>query len=196
METDRRNMIGMAIAACVGCCSAVLVLILLGVGVAGLASTLFIGMAGVLVTVAAIVAILAVRRRNRAASTPSPARAPERARIPIYDATAPITCSIGDDEVPERVAMLERMRSELTEIDVSEHGLVLHFPARAHIAHDVHRFAIDEKRCCEFWGFEVSEDADEVTLRWDAPPQARELLEHIEAYLRGDQPVSTLAGLL
>ncbi len=32
--------------------------------------------------------------------------------IPIYDATAPIACTINPDDIPERIERLERMRRE------------------------------------------------------------------------------------
>lgn len=59
----------------------------------------------------------------------------------------------------------------------------------------MHRLAVDEKRCCSFWGFEVR-TAPGLALRWDAPPSAGELLDRIEAVLTGDEPVTALSGLL
>src|SRR4051794_29467501 len=100
--------------------------------------------------------------------------------IPIYDETAPIACTISSDEIPARVELLERMRDNLHELERTEHGLLLHFPADDDIEADLHRFAVDEKRCCEFWGFEVSR-ADDLTLRWDAPPTAADLITRLEA---------------
>jgi hypothetical protein len=35
-----------------------------------------------------------------------------------------------------------------------------------------------------------------LTLRWDAPPDAHELLATIAAYLEGDEPVTAISGLL
>jgi hypothetical protein len=84
-------------------------------------------------------------------------------------------------------------RRLVTRID---HGLVLHFPSRPDLAADVRRFAIDEKRCCQFWGFAIESTDYELTLRWDAPPDARELLATIAAYLEGDEPVTAISGLL
>jgi hypothetical protein len=116
--------------------------------------------------------------------------------IPLYDAAAPITCTIAPGEIVGRIEVIERMRANLRQLGHTDHGLVLHFPNRPDIAADVHRFAVDEKRCCEFWGFAVDSTMDEVTLRWDAPPGARELLATIAAYLRGDEPVTAISGLL
>ena len=91
--------------------------------------------------------------------------------VPLYDDSAPIVCTITDQEVPDRLALLERMRTNLTAIEPSEHGLVLHFPIRDEVEADIRRFAADEKRCCEFWGFEVTKAPDELILRWDGPPR-------------------------
>jgi hypothetical protein len=116
--------------------------------------------------------------------------------MPIYDATAPITCTIGTDEVAGRVELLERLRTNLRWLERTEHGLVLHFDKRPAVEADLRRFAADEKRCCQFWGFAVEQTASEVTLRWDAPPAARDLLARIEAYLVGREPLSAISDLL
>ena len=115
---------------------------------------------------------------------------------PIYDASAPIACTIDGAEVPARIALVERMRANLQRLEHTEHGLVLHFPRRPDVAADLRQFAADEKRCCQFWGFAVEAADDEVTLRWDAPPDARDLLSDIARYLEGDDPTSTISGLL
>ena len=118
-------------------------------------------------------------------------------RIPLYDATAPITCTIERDEVPARIEVIERMRVNLVRLETSEHGLVLHFPDRPDIQADLERFAIDEKRCCEFWGFAITTAPDDLALRWDAPPSAAEILDRLEAFFEGDDELQLdLAGLL
>ena len=48
---------------------------------------------------------------------------------------------------------------------------------------------MDEKSCCQFWGFEVSSTEEELTLRWDGPPSSEELLDLFLAYFRGEQPI-------
>ena len=80
--------------------------------------------------------------------------------IPLYDATAPIVCIADDDEIPERIDQVERMRDALDHVDRTEHGLLLRFPNEPAVEADVRRFAADEKRCCQFWGFEVLDDDD------------------------------------
>jgi hypothetical protein len=116
-------------------------------------------------------------------------------RIPIYDATAPIACTISAEEIPERIQLIERIRSHLRDVQRTEHGLLLRLPNRADIEADVGRFAVDEKRCCQFWSFEVI-SGDELTFRWDGPPAAAELLERVAVFLTGDEPASALAGML
>ena len=116
-------------------------------------------------------------------------------RLPLYDDTAPIACTISKDEIPARVELMERMRANLQGLERTEHGLLLRFPVRDDVATDLQRFAVDEKRCCEFWGVEVTTH-DGLALRWDAPPQSADVLDRIEAFFAGDEPALDLAGLL
>jgi len=117
-------------------------------------------------------------------------------RIPIHDATAPVVCTISDAEVPERIELIERMRAALGRVERTEHGLLLHFAADPAVEGDLRRFAVDEKRCCQFWGFEVGSADEGLTLRWDGPPAAGGLLDELHAYFEGDQPLTLLSGLL
>ena len=117
--------------------------------------------------------------------------------IPIYDATAPIACTIADDEIAGRIALVERLRTSHTARQRTEHGLLLTFPNRADVDADVRRFIVEEKRCCAFWGFDVTTDADSLQLRWDAPPAANDIIDRLDAYFDGDGDLDTaLAGLL
>lgn len=115
--------------------------------------------------------------------------------IPLYDDSAPIACTIESHEIPARVELIERLRADLERLERTEHGLLLRFPMRDDLEADVRRFAVDEKRCCEFWGFEVGRGAH-LTLRWDAPPDAADLIDRLEAFFTGDEPALDLAGLL
>jgi hypothetical protein len=117
-------------------------------------------------------------------------------RIPIYDASAPITCTIGSDEIPDRIEVIERMRLNLDRIERTDHGLLLQFPDRPEIDADVRRFAVDEKRCCQFWGFAVRASSTGLVLQWDGPPDADELLDRLHAYFEGDAPLTAITGLL
>jgi hypothetical protein len=115
--------------------------------------------------------------------------------IPLYDETAPIACTISEEEIPGRIELVERMRSNLERLERTDLGMLLHFAIRPDIEADLRRFAVDEKRCCEFWGFDVFSDGD-LTLRWDAPPSASELVDRLEEFFMGNEPASALAGLL
>jgi hypothetical protein len=116
--------------------------------------------------------------------------------IPIYDATAPIACTIGADEVADRRALVERLRDGLRGVERTADGLLLRFPAEAAIEADVRRFAADEKRCCGFWGFAVGTDDGEVTLRWDGPPATAGMLDGLHAYFAGRGAMPALDGWL
>ena len=116
--------------------------------------------------------------------------------IPLYDATAPIVCTADSGEVQERIAQIERLRAALDGIDRTEHGLLLRFPNEPALEADVHRFADDEKRCCQFWGFDIRTTPDQITLRWDGPPDVADFLDRLHAYFLGDEPITAVTGLL
>jgi hypothetical protein len=118
--------------------------------------------------------------------------------IPLYDETAPIACTIDEADIPARQAQLDRLRAAAARpVERTPHGLLLRFgDADAAVRDDVRAFARDEGRCCTFWGFAVDEE-DGVTLRWDGPPAADEIIDRIPAFFVGDEPASAaLAGLL
>ena len=118
-------------------------------------------------------------------------------RIPLYDETAPIACTLSDDEIPARLELFGRLRTELRGLDRTEHGLLLRFPSRPDLAAVLRGFAVDEKRCCSFWGFEVIDDGGDLALRWDGPPAAAEILDRLAAFFTGDGDLAPdLAGLL
>jgi hypothetical protein len=119
-----------------------------------------------------------------------------RKLLPLYDDSAPIACTIGAEEIPDRIAIVERMRAATTSLERTETGLLLQFPREPEIEADVRRFVVDEKRCCQFWGFAVIEGDDEIVLRWDGPPSAGELLDRLDALMRSDDPVESIQGLL
>jgi hypothetical protein len=97
--------------------------------------------------------------------------------------------------VQERRELLGWLRANLSVVDRTEHGMLLHFPAGDDVDEQLRHFAQVEKQCCAFWGFAVQRDPATTTLRWDAPPAAGDLVERLLAYLRGD-PGADLNGLL
>lgn len=121
---------------------------------------------------------------------------PEPKLIPIYDETAPVACTIADTEIPERIALIERMRAAMTALDRTSTGLLLHFPDDQVVRADLATFAVDEKRCCQFWGFAITDEPAGVALRWDGPPAVDDLLDQLETFFTTDMPISALAGLL
>ena len=116
--------------------------------------------------------------------------------IPLYDASVPIACTEAGENVLNRLAQIERLRATLSRIERTEHGMVLAFPDRPEVEADVRRFTVDEKRCCAFWGFDVSKAADEIVLRWDAPPALDDYVERLIGWFRSDEPLDAATGLL
>lgn len=116
-------------------------------------------------------------------------------QIPIYDATAAVTCTIGVTDIPARLELVERMRATVASVERTDHGIVLRFAGGAAVETDVRQFAADEKRCCQFWGFEVLTD-DGLALRWDGPPSAHALLDLLEAYFCGEGSIDKVVPLL
>ena len=116
--------------------------------------------------------------------------------IPIYDDGVPIACTISDAEIPERVELVGRLRTAMTGIERTPTGLLLRFPDNTGVRADLATFTVDEKRCCQFWGFDIIDQADAVVLRWDGPPALDDLVDRLETFFRTDAPISTLHGLL
>lgn len=116
--------------------------------------------------------------------------------IPIYDASVPVACTAGRDEIADRILQLERLRDHLTGLERTEHGMLLHLPNRPDVDAELRAFAVDEKGCCAFWGFAVTSVGDELTLRWDGPPEVGELFDRLVEFFDGDQPLTAFDGLL
>ena len=114
---------------------------------------------------------------------------------PLYDATKPVACTIEAADVADHVTLIERIRDNLETIERTKHGVILRLPATNESAADLRQFAAEEKRCCEFWGFEVSQQAD-VTLRWDGPAETSSFMDGLIEYFHGRQPIGTLFGRL
>jgi hypothetical protein len=116
--------------------------------------------------------------------------------IPIYDDTKPITCTATAEEIPGRLEQVERMRDDLERIERTPHGLYLYFPDREDIDANLRRFVVDEKRCCEFWGFAIQDDNGHLGLRWDGPPTVNELFDQLVEFFHSDEPITSFPGLL
>jgi mercuric ion transport protein len=70
-ETEGLGILGFGAAACVACCAGPILAFLGGLGVAGLASTVLVGGAGLVVGAAAVVAIAGLRRRRTTRAAPA-----------------------------------------------------------------------------------------------------------------------------
>ena len=116
--------------------------------------------------------------------------------IPIYDAAAPIACTAASDELAVRIEQLEQMRARLARIERTDDGLLLHFPNGDDIDAQVRRFTLDEKGCCQFWGFAIDTTGDDLTLRWDGPPNVSAFMDELHTFFESDQPLTTFSGLL
>jgi hypothetical protein len=112
---------------------------------------------------------------------------------PLYDATKPIACTIQAAQIPDHLARIERMRVNMESIERTQHGIVLRLPSSEANAADLRQFAADEKACCEFWGFAVTEE-HELALRWDGPPELGDYFDKLVAYFEGRAPVGSLLG--
>ncbi len=115
-------------------------------------------------------------------------------RIPV-DLTAPIACTASGAEVPVRIDQIERMREGLRSIDRTAEGVLLHFEPEPELEVLLARFVVDEKGCCQFWGFEIDE-SEELTLRWEGPPDAQRVLDELYRYFQSDEPLTAFSGLL
>jgi hypothetical protein len=116
--------------------------------------------------------------------------------IPIYDATAPIACTASSEEIATRVEQIERMRAHLERIDRTPDGLLLRFPAGPGVEAELRQFAIDEKGCCQFWGFAIETAEGQLTLRWDGPPDTADFMDRLHEFFVGDEPLTATSGLL
>jgi hypothetical protein len=118
-----------------------------------------------------------------------------RSLLPLYDATAPLACTITAGEATGRIELLEKLRASLLAVERTEHGVILHLADTPDALRDAETFAIDEKRCCTFWGFAIEREHG-LALRWDGPPETAHLLDRFVAYFDGKAPLGNLVGFL
>ena len=71
------------------------------------------------------------------------------------------------------------MRDRLHRIDQTDTGLLLHFEPDPKLQVHLQQFILDEKGCCQFWGFEVGTAEGDLTLRCDGPPDVQTLIDEL-----------------
>ena len=89
-KTSAFSVIGVGTAACIACCAPLLLGFLGSLGIAGLASTLLIGVGGLAIAAVATAALVIVRNRRTSCATPDkavPVATPQRRKI--TEATGP-----------------------------------------------------------------------------------------------------------
>ena len=118
------------------------------------------------------------------------------ANVPIYDDAAPIACTASSEELPVRIETVVRMRTHLRSVERTEHGILLTFPVTPAIEAEVQQFTVDEKQCCQFWGFEITRVADALALRWEGPPAVDAFFDELLEFFESDEPLTAFAGLL
>jgi hypothetical protein len=96
--------------------------------------------------------------------------------LPLFDDTAPISCTIEAADRAGRRELLEKMRSAAHSIERTDFGLVLSFSPDEQAVFK--EFAKLEKQCCSFFGFAVESDS----LRWEAPPNATEIMDALHRF--------------
>jgi MerR family copper efflux transcriptional regulator len=109
---------------------------------------------------------------------------PESAIVPVALSTvargqraegAPIVCTLGADEMPERVDEWRRLAEHVNDRTETPHGLSVWFD-RGVTAAEVAELATKERACCSFFSFTVRIDARGTGLEITAPPEAQELV--------------------
>jgi hypothetical protein len=116
-------------------------------------------------------------------------------RIPI-DVSAPIACTATQGDIATRIDQISVVRDRLRSIERTEAGLLLQFDPSPGLEAHLDQFADDEKNCCQFWGFTVATTEASLTLAWDGPPDAQDVLDELHRYFTSDEPLTPFSGLL
>jgi hypothetical protein len=99
----------------------------------------------------------------------------------------PIACSLTALELPARMARIAELgRDALVAARVDGRRAELRFAAGAGVRARVQRFVEAESRCCAFLSFRLTDRADDVLLRIDAPPDAEGVLAELVAAFGAD----------
>ena len=116
-------------------------------------------------------------------------------KIPLYDATVPIVCTPPTTRSPS--ASPSSSACAPTSTGSNALGTVCCcIPCPT--GHRRGAAAVHRRRegCCQFWGFEIDTSGEELTLRWDGPPNTAELMDRLLAFFRGHEPLTATSGVL
>ena len=116
--------------------------------------------------------------------------------IPIYDATAPIACTIGQRRGRRARRAVERIRTYIARLEHTDHGLLLHVPEPAR--HRRRHQALRRRReaVLRLLGLRDEREGGR-TLRWDGPPDVDDFFpRQLVAFFEGDEPLTAIRGLL
>src|SRR3954451_15225215 len=103
------------------------------------------------------------------------------------DTETPIACSLGSDELPERLAELAAIGTDAL-LSVSPDG-ALRFRADPGIRARLETVIAAESRCCSFLSFDLRDQANELMLRIGAPEGAEPLaFDLVDAFAAGKGP--------
>jgi mercuric ion transport protein len=86
-KRDGLRILGLGAAVCAACCAGPILAVLGGLSLAGIVSTVFIGVAGLVIAAVAAAGLIVVRRRRAAGSSASTAAEP----VPVAPATSKLT---------------------------------------------------------------------------------------------------------
>ena len=85
-------------------------------------------------------------------------------------------CTAAGDEIAKRMAQVEHVRANLDRLGRTPNGLLLtSLPDRT----STRSFGSSGRRegLLPFWGFEIDTAGEDLTLRWDGPPDTTELMD-------------------
>ncbi len=94
-------------------------------------------------------------------------------------AEASIACTLGADDVPQRVSQWHAVAAAAVARSATEAGVRLTLPPSADLASRVASLAAAETRCCSFFRMTLTMASDALTLDIECPTAARPLLEEL-----------------
>ena len=85
----------------------------------------------------------------------------------------PIACSLTPEEMPDRMNGAKQLgRESLLDVSTLGRRAELRFKGDAQTREGIDAFIAAESKCCPFFSFEVSDEADSTVLAIEAPEDA------------------------